>query len=255
MFSKKKPDMGSTKVWSIIKKLIDTYPNKISILFSSDRNEVGAKQDDMSDNKIKVLPDLIEGCIHTNNIHAACSKSISLALGDCYEYTVPFGVRSEDTGHTTVIVRLPYIMEGCYTLTAAFSGKVGSRSTREHYSVVMDIEVYLGTIDVGRYTQYIGEGYKVYPMQIHHPEHYPKSEGSESEWTSEQSGDDTPPPSKRKSALRRIIKKKRHLRDIIRHASMRKMKNILPAPETPSPVETDQEGEANHIPLTSAPAK
>nr|UPN49228.1 matrix protein [Black currant nucleorhabdovirus 1]CAG4997680.1 matrix protein [Black currant nucleorhabdovirus 1] len=187
-FSKQKSDFSSSKMWDTVKKLTALYPEKIKMTYAVSRDDKAMSSAvPAEETSYDVMNDIIGGCILTNKIFLSYGKSTDLLIGDCHKYTIPFGSSSDDTGHTTIFFPLPYPMDGCYKISAGFKGKFGSRSAKEPYILTADLEIYISSLSQEKYDQGVSEGYKVYPLMKYHPEHFPNSDTSDSEHTSDQS--------------------------------------------------------------------
>nr|UYE93359.1 matrix protein [Tomato betanucleorhabdovirus 2]UYE93365.1 matrix protein [Tomato betanucleorhabdovirus 2] len=218
-FKDAKDNMGASTIWSTLMKIQKYYPEKLKLYFSSTR---GGQDTTTNDDPLvtSAIMNMIKGCVDTCQIKESKGASISLLLGTCYEYKVPFGISSDDVGHRSIILTLPFPMAGCYMMSAAFEGSLKRGGSREYYMVDISLDIYIGQLSDEQYKKSLSQGIKVYPFKLNHPEYFPKADSSESEFTTEPSDDEDgePPmaPRKRsKSPLstmkkRGVMKKKKH---------------------------------------------
>uniref|UniRef100_A0AAU7E1W7 Matrix protein n=1 Tax=Sambucus betanucleorhabdovirus 5 TaxID=3141833 RepID=A0AAU7E1W7_9RHAB len=217
-FKEAKENMDSQTIWTTIMKINKYYPEKTQIYFSTTRGgqDKTTIEDPLTSSAIF---DMIKGCVETCQIKESKGSSISLLLGACYEYKVPFGITSDDTGHKSIILTLPFPMTGCYAISAAFDGSIKRGGYREHYMVSIDLDIYIGKLDESQYHQSLAKGVQVYPFKLNHPEYYTRADSSESEPTTDQSDEEAPStpkntkPHQRSAAYqpkrKGIVKKKR----------------------------------------------
>uniref|UniRef100_A0AAU6MWB5 Matrix protein n=1 Tax=Beet leaf curl betanucleorhabdovirus TaxID=3118959 RepID=A0AAU6MWB5_9RHAB len=210
-FKDSKDSMNAASIWEAIMKIHKYYPEKVLLSMSTTRGS----QDKVTQNDPLVtsaIMDMIKGCVDTCQIKESRGASINLLLGNCYEYKVPFGISSDDTGHRSIILTLPFPMSGCYTMNAAFDGAIRKNKLKEYYMVDISLDIFIGQLTGDQYSSALSRGIKVYPFKLNHPEYYPKTDSSESEFTTEPSDDDTetPPnaPKKRAKSPTHIMRKK-----------------------------------------------
>ncbi|QJQ80125.1 matrix protein [Sowthistle yellow vein virus] len=204
-FPSQKEGMDASKIWTLVSKIWSLYPKKIQLFFSAKR---GLDKGELVSDKVTIeaIKDLISGSISTLDIHSASGSSMSLYLGACHDYRVPFGVRSSDVGHDTIIFTLPFPLEGCYTASARFDGSI-KRDTadREHYMMSIELEIYIGKVDMIRCEELIKTGYKVYPFKIMCPQYFQSAEMSESEFTTDASDEEETPEVSSYKSPRKVI--------------------------------------------------
>uniref|UniRef100_A0AAU7DZ19 Matrix protein n=1 Tax=Sambucus betanucleorhabdovirus 4 TaxID=3141832 RepID=A0AAU7DZ19_9RHAB len=190
-FKEAKENMDSSTIWTTIMKINKYYPEKTQLYFSTTR---GGQDKTAIDDPLtsSAIFDMIKGCVDTCQIKESKGSSISLLLGSCYEYKVPFGITSDDTGHKSIILTLPFPMAGCYAVSAAFDGSIKRGGFREHYMVSIDLDIYIGKLDESQYHQSLAKGVQVYPFKLNHPEYYTRADSSESEFTTDQSEEEEP---------------------------------------------------------------
>uniref|UniRef100_A0AAU7E084 Matrix protein n=1 Tax=Sambucus betanucleorhabdovirus 3 TaxID=3141831 RepID=A0AAU7E084_9RHAB len=190
-FKEAKENMDSQTIWTTIMKINKYYPEKTQIYFSTTR---GGQDRTTIDDPLtaSAMFDMIKGCVETCQIKESKGSSVSLLLGSCYEYKVPFGITSDDTGHKSIILTLPFPMIGCYAINAAFDGSIKRGGLREHYMVSIDLDIYIGKLDENQYQQSLAKGVQVYPFKLNHPEYYTRTDSSESEFTTDQSDEEAP---------------------------------------------------------------
>uniref|UniRef100_A0AAU7E089 Matrix protein n=1 Tax=Sambucus betanucleorhabdovirus 2 TaxID=3141830 RepID=A0AAU7E089_9RHAB len=190
-FKEAKESMDAQTIWTTLMKINKYYPEKTQLFFSTTRGSTDktAVDDPLTSSAIF---DMIKGCVETCQIKESKGSSISLLLGSCYEYKVPFGITSDDTGHKSIILTLPFPMTGCYAMSASFDGSIKRGGQREHYMVSISLDIYIGKLDEEQYHKSLAKGVQVYPFKLNHPEYYTRNESSESEFTTDQSDEETP---------------------------------------------------------------
>uniref|UniRef100_A0AAU7DYY3 Matrix protein n=1 Tax=Sambucus betanucleorhabdovirus 1 TaxID=3141829 RepID=A0AAU7DYY3_9RHAB len=193
-FKDAKEHMDAQTIWTTIMKIYKYYPERMQLYFSATRG--GQDKTTVEDPlTTSAIIDMIKGCVETCQIKESKGSAISLLLGSCYEYKVPFGITSDDIGHKSIILTLPFPMAGCYAMSAAFDGVIKRGSMREHYMVSIALDIYIGRLDADQYQQSLAKGVQVYPFKLNHPEYYTKADSSESEFTTDPSEDEGPVPS------------------------------------------------------------
>ncbi|AZN18349.1 putative matrix protein [Zhuye pepper nucleorhabdovirus] len=215
-FKKKKEGMTSSKIWNLIAKVCSHYPDKVQVMYSSKRGSDDKRT--VEDPLVRsAISDMIDGCIETCEVKAAVGQSMNLLLGSCYEYRVPLGTRSVDTGHETILLSLPFPMAGCYVISSNLEGSIKKDGEREHYMVSIELDIYINNIDMDKYNKLLSFGMRVYPFKLNHPSYYTNPASSDSEPatdTSEGEGSDHSRSEgvllkKRRRSPRPIIKKQR----------------------------------------------
>ncbi|UTQ50576.1 MAG: glycoprotein [Tomato betanucleorhabdovirus 1] len=195
-FKDAKDNMSASTIWSTIMKIQKYYPKKIDLCFSSTRG--GQDKTTNEDPLIaSAIMNMVKGCVEACQIKESKGAAMSLLLGRCYEYKVPFGISSDDIGHKSIILTLPFPMSGCYTMSAKFDGSIKKDNKREHYMVDVSLDIYIGQLSDEQYLNSIDQGVVVYPFKLNHPEYYPRADSSESEPTTDQSEEDEPDKQKR----------------------------------------------------------
>lgn len=180
VFPQKKDNMDSSKIWNFISQAWRSYPQKVCVSMSLERDrKLSAPIDDGTE--VGLLRDVTEGFISTTDIQPVVSTTMSLMLGKCYEYRIPFGTRSDDVGHSTILVALPIPMRGCYCVTADFEGAIRREKDKSRYMIAMNLEIYLDTIPMEKCNVLLATGYKAFPLKIEHPEYFRANDSSESE--------------------------------------------------------------------------
>ncbi|DBA08164.1 TPA_asm: matrix protein [birds-foot trefoil-associated virus] len=222
-FGEQKDQMSSSKIWSMLANIWSYYPEKVSVYVSHQR---GATEKTLvSDEKIKeALYNLVGGCIETCNVQSAVGSSMNLLLGQCHEYRLPFGTRSSDVGHNTILIPLPFPLDGCYVIHASFDGVLKKRTGKEHYMAEMDLDIHIGSLNSQTYSQLLQRGIKVYPFKLKHPEYFEDGNSSGSEFTTDMSDSEQQPndASGRTSLAERSRKLKTKVRPILKKTLKRR---------------------------------
>lgn len=199
--------MTSRKMWNIAQNILSIFPESVKLVYTKGRGLPAVEDQDITEETGTVIRAMILGVIKRNNICMAIGTTTDLLLGKCYTYTLPFGSNNEDTGHTTIIVSLPSIMDGCYHFQAGIKGHIGSKSDKDYYNLTMIMEIYIRLLADSEAKNYIEQGIEVYPARIEHPELYPDASESETELTTDPSDEEVIPARNNKGKEKRLLVK------------------------------------------------
>nr|UZG94633.1 matrix protein [Paris yunnanensis betanucleorhabdovirus 1] len=183
-FNSYKKDLNASKLWSIVKSIINMKPKKIIITYAATRSALKDNKEIQDPEVKEIIFKILDGCVETESPNISGGKVMDLFLGQCSSYTLPFGTSAMDTGHVSILMPLPFVEEGCYHLHAGFHGNLASRRTggEDHYVLDVSAELYIKQLNQDEVDYALKRGIKVYPFMIKNPSYLPRdSETSDSE--------------------------------------------------------------------------